>query len=398
MAVILPSKNHIKQLIRDFFTSIGADPADNNTLHTASLIRLFVLFPLLFVFTFISLLEVRGQGYQPQAENIVLIIWVMLTLLYLIINIALSFIPDLAKYLRPLNYVIILIELAANQIVLYLSGSLTSHGTLFIIVAIAVYRVFLDYEFALYSAWLGAVLYVLVAVLEITGIVPLSPGLSYPVAHPVYTQGSLAFSIIGGVLIGIFITFITINYGMNQVLKLNRKLEKLSVIDVLTGIPNRRFFNDKLTAEWQRAIRNAAPLSLIIVDIDYFKAYNDNYGHLGGDICLRRVAQELQGLAQRPADVAARYGGEEFAILLPDTTLTGAAMVAEAMRARIEKAAIIHDFSQVKNIVTISLGVATVVPAPNASASLLVENADQALYRAKEHGRNRVERYIDSVN
>ncbi len=176
---------------------------------------------------------------------------------------------------------------------------------------------------------------------------------------------------------------------MNQVEKLHRKLVEHSIVDTLTGIANRRYFDKQLNGEWLRGRRNNTPLSLIIVDIDNFKLYNDNYGHLNGDKCLHRVAQALQNGVKRPTDLVARYGGEEFAILLPETELEGAAMLAESLRQQIINLSLPHAYSPVYNQVTISLGVATVFP-HNIPASILVERADKALYRAKRNGRNRV--------
>ncbi|MGE5396050.1 MAG: GGDEF domain-containing protein [Chitinophagales bacterium] len=380
----------VKNSLKEFFTSIGANRANRDTLRTTARARLFVLFPLLFIFTFISIMDIRAEGPSPQAVTLILTLLSVLAVVYLSINLAMAF--NLTRPSKTLTYISIFIELIVNQIVLYLSGSLTSHAVMFIIVAIAVYRVFLDYWFALYTACLGGAIFILTAVLEINQVIPLSIGLNATVIHPVYSNFSLMISVIGAVLLGIFVTFVSINYGMNQVLKLNRRLEKLSILDGLTGISNRRSFDHHLTIEWQRAMRYRTPLSLIMIDIDCFKAYNDNYGHLSGDCCLHRVAQELHGLARRPTDMVARYGGEEFAVLLPDTSLEGASSVAEAMRAQIESVGIAHDFSQPNNYVTLSLGVATVIPSSSSNRSL-VEYADKALYQAKRKGRNRVELY-----
>lgn len=171
----------------------------------------------------------------------------------------------------------------------------------------------------------------------------------------------------------------------------NEMLQKLSCLDGLTGIANRRRFDEFMTTEWMRAMRKQSTMALILVDIDYFKAYNDNYGHQKGDDCLRQVANILNTGLNRPADLMARYGGEEFVVVLPDTTLVGALGLGESLRARIEKAAIAHDYSPVVDHVTISLGVAYCEPkAGDASVSRLIEAADHALYEAKHAGRNRV--------
>ena len=170
-------------------------------------------------------------------------------------------------------------------------------------------------------------------------------------------------------------------------------LERLATLDGLTGIANRRAFDDRLQHEWSRAGRANAPLSLILADVDYFKRYNDVYGHQGGDDCLKAVAAVFQRLAFRSADLAARYGGEEFAIILPSTDLEGALQVGERIRAEVEAMALPHAGSEAAQWVTLSVGVATLYPDAGARTGLpgaLVSLADQALYRAKDGGRNRV--------
>ncbi|MCO5112420.1 MAG: GGDEF domain-containing protein, partial [Burkholderiaceae bacterium] len=165
-------------------------------------------------------------------------------------------------------------------------------------------------------------------------------------------------------------------------------LEQLTTQDHLTGISNRRRFDDSLAQEWQRAAREQTPLSLIAIDIDHFKAYNDHYGHPQGDQCLIQVARALTTCVTRPTDLVARCGGEEFAGLLPSTDSTGAARLAGQMRAAIEAEGLEHARSPTHPHVTISLGVATMVPQTEESAQLLVDLADAALYEAKGVGRN----------
>jgi diguanylate cyclase (GGDEF)-like protein len=167
-------------------------------------------------------------------------------------------------------------------------------------------------------------------------------------------------------------------------------LERLATLDGLTGIANRRCFDDRLQHEWSRASRAKAPLSLIMADVDYFKRYNDAYGHQRGDDCLKTVSSVLQRLASRTSDLAARYGGEEFAVILPSTHLEGAREVAERIRAEVEAAALPHARSDVASWVTLSLGVATLFPGADGQPASLVSQADQSLYLAKEAGRNRV--------
>jgi diguanylate cyclase (GGDEF)-like protein len=170
----------------------------------------------------------------------------------------------------------------------------------------------------------------------------------------------------------------------------NRLLERLSALDTLTGIANRRRFDAVLRHEWRRALRDGAPLSLVFCDIDEFKRFNDTYGHPAGDQCLVRVAHSMETLLNRPADLAARYGGEEFVALLVDTDLDGARTLAERMRRSIEGLRLEHRASSVAPHLTVSLGVATVVPSRTVAPETLLQRADRALYSAKHRGRNRV--------
>lgn len=172
-----------------------------------------------------------------------------------------------------------------------------------------------------------------------------------------------------------------------QLVELTETLKALSVRDGLTGIANRRQFDERLDRVWRRAQRQQMPVSLILSDIDFFKSYNDGYGHLAGDECLRRVARALQDIVQRPFDLVSRYGGEEFAVLLPDTTPEGAQFVAEAMRAAVESLDIRHSRSAAGRI-TISSGVAGAVPEPGMASASLIAAADTGLYEAKHAGRN----------
>jgi diguanylate cyclase (GGDEF)-like protein len=168
-------------------------------------------------------------------------------------------------------------------------------------------------------------------------------------------------------------------------------LEKLSLIDGLTQIANRRFFDDVLTRESQRMVRDGGLcLGIIMLDIDYFKPYNDHYGHGVGDECLKQVAQSLAATIRRPADSVARYGGEEFVVVLPETTLDGVMLMAEKMRQAIAALAIPHGYSQVTDHVTISLGASAMKIKSQEDGRLLLAEADKALYQAKEQGRNRV--------
>ena len=167
-------------------------------------------------------------------------------------------------------------------------------------------------------------------------------------------------------------------------------LQQQATIDGLTGLANRRCFDEKLHVEWSRAQRYGEPLALILADVDYFKRYNDHYGHQGGDECLKSVARILQREIFRPTDLVARYGGEEFAIILPATDLQGALTVAERLRFDLERSALHHAASDVGPWVTMSIGVAAMVPDREAQSATLVAKADRALYKAKGSGRNQV--------
>ncbi len=169
----------------------------------------------------------------------------------------------------------------------------------------------------------------------------------------------------------------------------NRELEKLSRQDGLTGIANRRYFDSYLVTEVRRGARERQPLSLILSDVDHFKAFNDCYGHQAGDDCLRRVAAALSSAGRRPADLAARYGGEEFAMVLPGTVLEGAVDVAQAVSRVIDGLAIPHARSAVDRKVTLSQGIVSLTPEKETSSEDLIQRADQALYMAKQQGRNR---------
>jgi two-component system chemotaxis family response regulator WspR len=169
----------------------------------------------------------------------------------------------------------------------------------------------------------------------------------------------------------------------------NVQLQLLTVTDGLTGLANRRHLDATLDLEWRRCQRERASLSLLLMDIDYFKKYNDAYGHPAGDACLQEVAAALKRSVRRPADLVARYGGEEFAVVLPSTPEAGAATVASALRMEVAALQLPHRASDIATHVTLSLGVAAVVPGPGTSVAGLIAAADGALYDAKRAGRNR---------
>lgn len=168
-------------------------------------------------------------------------------------------------------------------------------------------------------------------------------------------------------------------------------LQKLASSDGLTGLANRRIFDKTLINEWNRSIRYNQSLSLLMIDVDYFKRYNDHYGHQKGDACLQFVASAMAGEPQmRAMDLVARYGGEEFAVILPSTDQEGSAIVGERIRQAVESLDLPHGYSEVAKHVTVSIGSATIRPEPSINSAQLISAADAALYRAKREGRNRV--------
>jgi diguanylate cyclase (GGDEF)-like protein len=170
----------------------------------------------------------------------------------------------------------------------------------------------------------------------------------------------------------------------------NRQLAALNITDALTGIANRRHFDDMVQNEWNRSRRTLRPLALLLLDIDHFKAYNDHYGHQGGDACLQRVAKVLAASVHRAGDTVARYGGEEFAVLLPDCNDQDASVLGEKIRQTLEAAALPHAKAE-SGLVSVSIGVKSLVPSETTSPEELIGRADEALYEAKKQGRNRVQ-------
>ena len=179
---------------------------------------------------------------------------------------------------------------------------------------------------------------------------------------------------------------------------LHQELSELALLDSLTRVYNRRFFDRQLQREWKRLKRIPAALSLVMCDVDCFKIYNDVYGHQQGDKCLQQVATAISSVLKRPGDIITRYGGEEFMIILPHTPQTGAAVVAESMRKAVKSLEIAHNNSLVDSVVTVSLGVASTIPNTLDNPQLLIEAADLALYKSKDRGRDCVSVYPESIS
>jgi diguanylate cyclase (GGDEF)-like protein/PAS domain S-box-containing protein len=193
---------------------------------------------------------------------------------------------------------------------------------------------------------------------------------------------------------------VAISRDITEQKTLETRLETLATEDSLTGLANRRCFDDRLNDEWARAYRDRSSLALLMIDVDHFKAYNDEYGHPAGDACLRVVASILAAEMHRAGDLAARYGGEEFAMLLPNTDAAGCARIGERIREAIHQAGLVHASSPISASVTVSVGGATCRPAfeRTAGSASLVEAADRALYAAKDTGRDRLMMSGEVVN
>ncbi|WP_460416590.1 diguanylate cyclase [Pseudomonas sp. microsymbiont 2] len=178
--------------------------------------------------------------------------------------------------------------------------------------------------------------------------------------------------------------------SQQQLLDTNLMLQRLMNSDGLTGLSNRRHFDEYLELEWRRAMREQQQLSLLMIDVDYFKAFNDSFGHLAGDEALRQVAEAIRGSCSRPTDLPARYGGEEFALVLPNTSPGGARLVAEKLRQIIMGLKIAHTMPEATSYLTVSIGLATLTPSVGSHCRQLISAADKGLYQAKNSGRNQV--------
>jgi diguanylate cyclase (GGDEF)-like protein len=220
-----------------------------------------------------------------------------------------------------------------------------------------------------------------------------------------YQQGEAMLNKLTAILFGIGLTLgVIISWLLDRIFRhqqllqtsqialrlANQELEKLANLDGLTQVANRRFFDHYLQQEWSRAQRNQTPLTLILCDIDYFKRFNDTYGHLQGDACLVQVAQGLKDSVQRPGDVVARYGGEEFALILPETSLAGGEEVAQRLQAQVKQLKIEHRGALTGTYLSVSVGVACMIPLPDSSADRLIAQSDENLYIAKQRGRDQV--------
>ncbi len=239
--------------------------------------------------------------------------------------------------------------------------------------------------------WHTVGLAILVSILTGLGFLFSEPG---SVAWIVLTNRALALFAIWTTTILLLLN----KKAEKQLIYLNRELEKLSFQDGLTELANRRMFDLALDREWGRSQRDQLPLSLIMLDIDFFKQYNDHYGHQQGDECLKQIAQALNGVSKRSMDLIARYGGEEFVVLLPNTNNKQAIQLAKQCCSVVVEKQLPHNLSTVSNVVTISVGVGTVIPSVGSEPSTLVNSTDKLLYQAKNNGRNQVEYQFKEID
>ncbi|QXE90408.1 GGDEF domain-containing protein [Geomonas subterranea] len=309
-----------------------------------------------------------------------------------IAGLAFTYLPHLRRFMQPVLSLVMLVGSLGIVSMVYYDPTPTKnyyYSGLLLLIMGAFTFVSLRLRYAVYWALATTLAYEAVAIY---------------INHTdftILTQNT--FSIVATIIIGAFSNSLMENYLRRDFLNTNllehenRQLQKatlelrrLSISDPLTGLGNRRHFEVMLDQEWQRALRSESPIALIFLDIDVFKNFNDNYGHQAGDNCLKLVAQELGRFARRPGDTAARYGGEEFVLLLSGVGLADAATIAKGCRKAVEALQILHSHSPVAGVVTVSAGVAAMIPDLDADRQLLVEAADKALYRAKLKGRNMV--------
>ncbi|WP_224959788.1 GGDEF domain-containing protein [Geomonas subterranea] len=309
-----------------------------------------------------------------------------------IAGLAFTYLPHLRRFMQPVLSLVMLVGSLGIVSMVYYDPTPTKnyyYSGLLLLIMGAFTFVSLRLRYAVYWALATTLAYEAVAIY---------------INHTdftILTQNT--FSIVATIIIGAFSNSLMENYLRRDFLNTNllehenRQLQKatlelrrLSISDPLTGLGNRRHFEVMLDQEWQRALRSESPIALIFLDIDVFKNFNDNYGHQAGDNCLKLVAQELGRFARRPGDTAARYGGEEFVLLLSGVGLADAATIAKGCRKAVEALQLPHSHSPVAGVVTVSAGVAAMIPDLDADRQLLVEAADKALYRAKLKGRNTV--------
>ncbi|HDQ04115.1 MAG TPA: GGDEF domain-containing protein [Deltaproteobacteria bacterium] len=311
----------------------------------------------------------------------------------MIICLLLMRLPIFARFIDFITDFLVLIASASILVILELShhpNVVHYHTGIILIVMFGNIVVRLRFWHAFGVSWLTFLLYVL----AVSSIEQMPP--------PVMINSSV-------VLLSAIIISLIANYQMEndrrvdylrellkeieaiRLKKTKAQLEQLSSSDDLTGLANRRHFDICLAEEWKMAVNYRSSLSLLFLDVDDFKPYNDHYGHQAGDDCLRKIAAVLRQAIRRPQDICARYGGEEFVVLLPNTLQENATQLAENIRKGVEREKIPHNHSRAASYVTVSIGIASLIPRPGLNQNILVELADKVLYKAKEMGRNRVQ-------
>ena len=266
----------MKRYLAEFFLPVSGEPVSRGKMKTAGTIRFFAAAPTIFLLTLYTLITYKKAAYQQRASDIILLIWLVLFFVYIMTNVLISA-DKRQRTVRLLTYVCIVIEFSTNQLILYATGSLTSHAVIFLVVLVCIYRVFFDYRISLFAAAASGVLYAAVAVFEVRGLLPLTPYLPSPLNHMAYADPRTSVCIILAVVFGILMTFFITNFCMNQVLKLHRYIledlreEKIKAeTDALTGLFNRRAFDEQFPKAVRQAADRSTELSLLIIDIDDF--------------------------------------------------------------------------------------------------------------------------------
>lgn len=341
---------------------------------------------------FYNLFLIGDKAMLPDIFIEALLTRVFIVTPLLILTIAGLFIKKIARFADLLAGGMILIASVSIMYFLLISNSPNVnnyHTGLIILIVVANIVIRLRFKYAVFYTLLIFFLFVFTA-----NNIPLMN--QETVNNSIMVLFTIAcFTLIGNYQIENENRFVYLNsllrrINASKLKESNKKLKNISITDALTGLTNRRHFDIVLANECKACCRSNKMLSLIFIDIDFFKNYNDNYGHQKGDDCLKNVAEALCQCIKRPRDIVARYGGEEFVVVLPETDSAGTMKLAEQVRASIEELKIPHGFSKVSDVVTISLGVVTLLPSGEKNFSELVELADIALYEAKNQGRNKV--------
>ncbi|MFZ5811408.1 MAG: GGDEF domain-containing protein [Thermodesulfobacteriota bacterium] len=337
------------------------------------------------------------RGAIPDFISIVLANAFIVSMPFML-SLGLSHLSGLKWKFKKHYIALLFLFIAAISYTTYISPSVRTRiilfNTLFVLLFIESLRITIQ----CLPRRLGSQNYLLILVI-IANIIPVALRLTMAIMEGdglVFLESTDYFQCISilSTIVGTIITMISLIILNAHLIEIdlkeaNKKVELLANTDELTGLFNRRYFNKALQYEYKRLKRSSQPLSLIMADIDYFKEYNDTYGHQEGDNCIKRVAEVFKHAATRVSDIAVRYGGEEFMLLLPNTDNTGATTVANTLFELLQETAILHPASIAGEHVTISAGVATIIPGEKTTEDLIINMADKALYASKLHGKNR---------